>query len=181
MFKKSLIFLPITIFIILIGFFVYRLKLIEEGNSPNLIPSVMIDRPAPNFSLPSLFSGKPEFTSKNLQGKVTLISVFASWCLPCRSEHSLLNNIKNKNIVLVGINYKDNPKIAMAWLEEYGNPYDIIAADYEGNVAIDFGVYGVPESYLIDKNGIIRFKQTGPLTLEVIENTLLPMAEELNK
>ena len=173
--------IPVTLFLILIGFFVYRLELIDRGDMPNLIPSVMIGKPVPDFILPSLFSDKPPVTSAYLKGKVTLVDIFASWCVPCRAEHPFLSDIKKAGITVVGINYKDKTEDARAWLEKMGNPYDAIAADRDGRIAIDFGSYGVPETYLIDKNGIIRFKQTGPLTPADIQNTLLPLARELNK
>lgn len=174
-------FLPVTVFLVLVGFLAYRLQLINNGNMPNMIPSVMIDRPMPLFDLPSLIEGKPALTSESLKGRVTLIDVFASWCVPCRAEHPYLSEIKKSGLVLIGINYKDKPKDALVWLEKLGNPYDAIGSDLDGRVGIDFGVYGVPESYLIDKQGIIRFKQTGPLTPEDIQNNLLPLIKELNK
>ena len=179
--RRLTLFLPMAIFLTLVGFFFYRLVLIEKGNTPNMIPSVMINRPVPVFALPSLITGKPPVASAALKGKVTLIDVFASWCVPCRVEHPLLASIKEAGIALVGINYKDRPEDALLWLEKLGNPYDAIASDRDGRVAIDFGVYGVPESYLIDKQGVIHFKQTGPLTPEDIRDRLLPLAKELNK
>jgi DsbE subfamily thiol:disulfide oxidoreductase len=179
--RRLLALLPALIFIVLAVFFVRRLQLIEEGNKPDIIPSVMINRPAPDFALPSLMQGKPDVTAAALKGHVTLVSIFASWCLPCRVEHPLLADVKNAGIVLVGIDYKDNPEDARAWLNKIGNPYDAIGADRDGRVAIDFGAYGAPESYLVDKQGIIRFKQTGPLTQEDIEGRLLPLARELSR
>jgi len=179
--RRLTTFLPVAIFVVLVGFLAYRLELINQGNMPNMIPSVMINRPVPTFALPSLIQGRPDVVSKELIGHVTLIDVFASWCVPCRIEHPYLADIKKAGIFLVGINYKDQPEQAKAWLTKLGNPYDEIASDYEGRVGIDFGVYGVPESYLIDKQGVIRFKQTGPLTPEDIDHTLLPLARELNK
>ena len=173
--------LPIVIFLVLVVFFVRRLELIEQGNMPDMIPSVMIDRPAPTYTLPSLIKGKPGVISADLKGKVTLVNMFASWCLPCRAEHPFLFEIKKAGITLVGINYKDKPENARAWLQQMGNPYDAIGSDLDGRVGINFGVYGVPESYLIDKQGVIRFKQAGPLTPEDIQNILLPLARELNK
>ena len=144
-----------------------------------MIPSVMINKPAPAFDLPALFEGQGRVTSAVLKGRVTLVDVFASWCVPCRSEHPYLTDIKKAGIALVGINYKDKPEDARGWLAKLGNPYDAIASDRDGRVGIDFGVYGVPESYLVDKNGMIRFKQTGPLTPEDIQTKILPLAKEL--
>lgn len=179
--RRLLPLLPVTLFLVLAGFFAYRLLLIDKGNTPNLLPSVMIGKPVPDFSLPSLFDGKAAVTSVDLKGKVTLVNIFASWCVPCRAEHPFLLDVKKAGITIVGIDYKDKPDEARQWIEKMGNPYDTIASDREGRVAIDFGTYGVPESYLIDKQGIIRFKQTGVLTPAEIESTLLPLAKELER
>jgi cytochrome c-type biogenesis protein CcmF len=172
---------PLFGFVVLAGFFIWRLHLVEEGFAPNLIPSVLINRPAPDFDLPPLTAGQPGFKTADLKGKVTLVNFFASWCVPCREEHPVLPEITKAGIVLVGINYKDRPEDGKAWLAELGNPYGIVAVDAHGRTGIDFGVYGVPESYLIDKQGVIRFKQTGPLTPEIIKNQLIPLAEKLAK
>jgi len=174
-------FLPVLIFLVLASFFGYRLVMIGQGDSPSAIPSVMIDKPAPQFDLPPLYDGKAGLSSAGLQGKVTLVNFFASWCIPCRAEHPLLAGLTGKGFVLVGVNYKDKPEDAKAWLDRLGNPYDVLVADRQGQTGIDFGVYGVPESYLIDKQGRIRFKQTGPFTPETIEKDLLPRVAELNK
>jgi cytochrome c-type biogenesis protein CcmF len=173
-------FIPLAGFTALIGIFLYRLYLVEEGFAPNLIPSVMINKPAPNFDLPPLIAGQPGFTTADLKGKVTLVNFFASWCAPCREEHPMLSAIP-KSVNLVGVSYKDRPEDTSAWLGELGNPYKTIAVDLHGQAGLNFGVYGVPESYLIDKNGIIRFKQTGPLTSEVIRDKLMPLVARLEK
>ena len=178
---RLLPFVPVILFLALVGFFIRRLELIEQGNMPNVIPSVMINRPAPDFDLPSLIVGKPDVTSAMLKGQVTLVDVFASWCVPCQAEHPFLFVFKKAGITLVGLNYKDKPEAARAWLQKMGSPYDEIGSDSAGRTAIDFGTYGVPESYLVDKNGIIRYKQIGPLTPEDIQNTILPLAKELAK
>jgi DsbE subfamily thiol:disulfide oxidoreductase len=172
---------PLLAFAILAGFFIWRLHLVEEGVAPNLIPSVMVDKPAPVFDLPPLLAGERGFKTADLRGKVTLVNIFASWCVPCRTEHPMLPRIAKAGIVLVGINYKDRPEDAKAWLAEMGNPYRTVAVDASGRTGIDFGVYGVPESYLIDKQGVIRFKWTGPLSPEIINNQLIPLAEKLGK
>jgi DsbE subfamily thiol:disulfide oxidoreductase len=174
-------FLPVLIFVVLAGFFGYRLVMIGNGDSPSFIPSVMVDKPAPEFDLPPLYDGKAGLSTAGLQGKVTLVNFFASWCIPCRSEHQLLSGLTGKGFVLVGVNYKDKPEDAKAWLARLGNPYDVLVADRQGQTGIDFGVYGVPESYLIDKQGRIRFKQTGPFSPETIEKDLLPHVAELTK
>ena len=178
--RRLLPLLPVMLFAALLGFLATRLQTIGRGDAPNLLPSAMLDRPAPDFSLSSLFEGHPPVTQQTLKGKVTLVNIFASWCVPCRAEHPLLLGLKKEGVALVGINYKDRPEEARRWLEKSGNPYDAVGMDGDGRVGIDFGVYGVPESYLIDKQGVIRFKQTGPLTPEDIAEKLLPLAKGLN-
>ena len=172
---------PLFGFAVLVGFFVWRLHLADEGDAPNLIPSVMINKPAPIFDLPALLEGQPGFKTADLKGKVTLVNFFASWCVPCREEHEFLPQVTKAGIPLIGINYKDRPEDAKAWLAELGDPYRTIAVDRDGRTGIDFGVYGVPESYLVDKQGVIRFKQTGPLTPDIIRDKLIPLAEKLSK
>jgi cytochrome c-type biogenesis protein CcmF len=172
---------PIAVFLILVGFLIYRLALVGEGDTPNLIASVLIGKEAPAFDLPPLLNEKPGLSAADLRGKVTLVNFFASWCVPCRAEHSILSTLSKDGIVLAGINYKDRPEDARAWLANLGDPYTVIAADRAGRTGIDFGVYGVPESYLIDKDGVIRFKQTGPLTPEIIRKQLIPLVEKLTK
>lgn len=172
---------PVLAFVVLAGIFVYRLYLVEEGFTPDLIPSVLINRPAPAVALPPLFAGQAGFKTADLRGKVTLVNYFASWCVPCREEHPALPQIVDAGIALVGINYKDRPEDATAWLMELGNPYTVIASDVKGSSGLDFGVYGVPESFLIDKNGVIRFKYIGPLTPDIIKNSLIPIANKLKK
>lgn len=179
--RRWLPIIPVLIFVVLAVFFVRRLQMIEQGKAPGIIPSVMINRPAPDFVLPNLVEGEKNLTLASLKGQVVLINIFASWCLPCRVEHPYLDQIKKAGIRLVGMNYKDKPDAARAWIAKMGNPYGQIGEDQNGRVAIDFGAYGVPESYLLDKQGIIRFKQVGPLTPEIIQGQLLPLAKELSQ
>ncbi|HLN24305.1 MAG TPA: DsbE family thiol:disulfide interchange protein [Patescibacteria group bacterium] len=175
--RRVLYLLPVVVFLVLGGFFWRGLQM-----DPQLIPSPMIDKPAPAFALPPLKTDKPGLASADLQGKVTLVSFFASWCIPCRAEHPLLMDLAaSGKVIVVGVNYKDKPEDGLAWLGKLGDPYTAIGADRDGRVGIDFGVYGVPESYLIDKQGRIRFKQTGPFTPEIISGKLLPLVAELSK
>lgn len=172
---------PLAIFAVVVGFLGYRLFLVQQGFTPDLIPSALINEPAPEFDLPPLFAKERGFRTADLHGKVTLVNFFASWCVPCREEHAALALIpKSAGIELVGIDYKDPPEDASLWLEELGNPYSAVAVDSEGKAGINFGVYGVPESYLIDGQGVIRFKQTGPLTPKIIQSHLIPLAKGLN-
>lgn len=176
--KRWIYLVPLGGFLVLGSFFVWRLHLVEQGFAPNLIPSVMINKPAPSFDLPALEDGKPGISSPELKGKVTLVNFFASWCIPCREEHPFLPLVKESGIRLVGISYKDRPEDAKAWLGQLGDPYAAVGADLYGRTGIDFGVYGVPESYLIDKNGVIRRKWIG-LTPEIIKDELIPLAAKL--
>jgi DsbE subfamily thiol:disulfide oxidoreductase len=179
--SNKLYLLPLGVFLVLTGFFVYRLVLIEQGNMPKDIPSVMIDKTAPQFNMLPLLKGKSGLKTADLKGKVTLVSFFASWCVECLAEHPYLQKITGHGAVLAGIDYKDDSVSGQAWLKQHGNPYDVVAVDANGQTGIDFGVYGVPESYLIDKQGVIRYKQAGPLSPDVIEGQLLPLIKELNK
>jgi DsbE subfamily thiol:disulfide oxidoreductase len=171
--------LPLALFVVLVGFFVCRLSLIERGNMPRDIPSVVLNKPAPAFNLPPLL--KTGLKTADLKGKVTLVNFFASWCVDCLAEHRYLARLSGKGAVLAGIDYKDVPANGQAWLAKNGNPYDVIAVDRDGRTGIDFGVYGVPETYVIDKQGVIRYKQTGAVTPEIISEKLLPLIKELDK
>jgi cytochrome c biogenesis protein CcmG/thiol:disulfide interchange protein DsbE len=155
---------------------------LAPNRDPTLVPSVMIDKPAPEFDLPPLVAGAPGLKSDELKGQVTLINFFASWCVPCRAEHPLLLTLaQDKRLQLDGIAYKNKPEDAASYLAELGNPYARVVLDQPGRTAIDFGVYGVPESYLIDRDGRIRFRQVGPLTEDVIEGKLKPLIAELTR
>jgi cytochrome c biogenesis protein CcmG/thiol:disulfide interchange protein DsbE len=149
------------------------------GLHPAQIPSPLIDKPAPSFELPNLLDSKPT-TNKDFLGHVSLVNVWATWCYACAEEHAfLLTLAKNPDIMLFGLNYKDDPTAAKKWLEQYGNPYQMVAVDRTGNVGIDWGVYGTPETFVVDKHGIIRFKYIGPLTPEVWNQTLKPLVDRL--
>ncbi|MBP2300358.1 DsbE family thiol:disulfide interchange protein [Azospirillum picis] len=151
---------------------------------PRDIPSALIDKPAPVFELPPI-EGLPAsagLSSARLTGDVTLVNVFASWCIPCKAEHPVITRLsREKGVTVFGINYKDKPEDARTWLSRNGDPYAAIGADQDGRVSIDWGVYGVPESYLIDRQGRIRFKHVGPLTPEVIDQQILPMVKHLRQ
>ncbi len=186
--RRWTVALPLAVFFVLVGFFIWRLDLMEHGDMPNIIPSVMINKPVPNFDLPPLLLDKAGLKSSDLRGQVTLVNFFASWCIPCREEHPLLNGIGEK-VRLVGIVYKDTPEQARAYLTRLGDPYKALGIinsnldpkDPKSQVGIDFGVTGVPESFLVDKQGVIRFKQIGPFTPTDIKTKLLPLVAELNK
>ena len=147
---------------------------------PNVVPSPLIGKPAPTFALPSLTDSKRIITEKDFLGHVTLFNVWASWCTACAYEHELLQELVTKEkVIFYGLNYKDKPEAAMEWLKKYGNPYQLIAVDKEGQAAIDWGIYGTPETFVIDKKGIIRNKFIGPITRQVWEENLQPMIKQL--
>ena len=169
--------LPLALFVGLVVFLAIGL-----GRDPHEVPSPLINKPAPAFQLPQLHEPTKTFSAQEMRGKVWLLNVWASWCVSCREEHPLLLDFaRSGEVPLYGLNYKDQRKDAIAWLDELGNPYLVSAADLDGRVGIDYGVYGAPETYLIDREGVIRFKHVGPLTPDVIQGKVLPLARDLNK
>jgi cytochrome c biogenesis protein CcmG/thiol:disulfide interchange protein DsbE len=175
--RRGWIFLiPAAVFALLaVGF------LAGLGIDPNVLPSPLIDQPAPDFALPPLESGQPGFSSADLKSHVSLVNTFASWCAPCRAEHPVLNALaQTKRVAIYGINYKDKGDNARAWIAELGNPYTRIGAD-DGRVGIEWGVYGVPETFLVDREGRIRYKHVGPLTAADVEHTILPLVARLER
>ena len=167
-------FLPLLVFGLLVGFLAYGLQ-----RDPSRIESPLIDQAAPEFSLPILATGET-FDSNSMRGQVWVLNVFASWCAACVTEHPLLVQLANdQSVPLVGLNYKDQTSDAVAWLNRFGNPFVAVAEDQAGGVGIDWGVYGVPETFVIDANGEVRYKHIGPLTDESIANTVVPLIQSL--
>jgi cytochrome c biogenesis protein CcmG, thiol:disulfide interchange protein DsbE len=175
--KRSFVFLlPLVIFLGIAGFLLKGLWL-----DPREIPSPLIDNPAPEFRLESLENPGRVIERKDMLGKVWLLNAWASWCVACREEHPLLVEFaRTASIPIVGLNYKDTRVEGMRWLAQFGNPYSASLFDEAGRVGIDFGVYAVPETFLIDKQGVVRFKQIGPVTPELIQEKLMPMIRRLN-
>ena len=173
---KSVRFLaPLLIFVVVAVFLALGLKL-----DPREVPSPLIDKSAPEFELPRLLQMEGVVGTAEMRGEVWLLNVWASWCSACRVEHPLLNDLAGRQIVrIVGLNYKVAPADARSWLREFGNPYDIIAVDREGDVGIDWGVYGVPETFVIDREGVIRYKHIGPVDAKVLSETILPLISQL--
>ncbi|MES1982878.1 MAG: DsbE family thiol:disulfide interchange protein [Pseudomonadota bacterium] len=169
--------LPLVAFLVLSAFLYLGLNL-----NPHEVPSPLIGKPAPAFSLPQLQQPELQFSAQEMRGKVWLLNVWASWCVSCREEHPILVELARQNIVPVyGLDYKDKAEDGKNWLEQHGDPYVLSAADREGRVGIDYGVYGVPETYVIDKQGIIQYKQIGPVTPQVLNQKILPLVAELNR
>jgi len=171
-------------YLIPLGLFLVLVLLLAIGlrRDPNELPSVLINKAAPTFRLPQLDDHSKTFSADDMRGKVWLLNVWASWCIGCREEHEwLLEYSRSGAVPIYGLNYKDKHEDAVAWLEELGDPYVLSAVDLDGRVAIDYGVYGAPETYLIDQSGTIRFKQVGPLSPDVWSKKVLPMVQELNR
>ena len=166
-------FLPIILFAALAGVFAFQLY---EGKNSADLPSALIGKPAPQTDLPSLDGASTGLKSADFMGRVTVLNVFASWCVPCREEHPVLMELaKDKRFTLAGLNYKDKPENALRFIADNGNPYAIIGADTSGRAGIDWGVYGVPETYVIGKDGAILYKHVGPLDAEAVRVEILPM------
>jgi cytochrome c biogenesis protein CcmG/thiol:disulfide interchange protein DsbE len=148
--------------------------------NPREVPSPLIGKPAPAFELPLLESLDQRFTQKDMLGQVWILNVWASWCPPCLKEHPVITSLAKEELApIVGLNYKDQRAEALAWLKRNGNPYRLIAQDLDGRIGIDYGVYGVPETYVIDRKGVIRYKHIGPMTEEVAGERIRPLVKEL--
>lgn len=170
--------LPLALFIVLAGFLAVGLRL-----NPREVPSPLVGKPVPAFRLAQLHAMDKTISPDDMRGKVWLLNVWASWCVSCKQEHPVLVDLNRQNrIAIVGLNYKDERRAAIAWLNDHGgDPYVVSAMDADGRVGIDFGVYGVPETFLIDKQGTIRYKHIGPVTEEALKTKILPLAETLSR
>lgn len=169
-------------YLIPLGVFIALVVLLAAGLGidPRLVPSPLIDKPVPNFSLPEVKAPDKTFSSSNLRGKVSLFNVWASWCVSCREEHPVLVALsRTGSVAIYGLNYKDRREDAIRWLDQLGDPYLASAHDLEGKVGIDFGVYGVPETFVVDRNGIIRYKHIGPIDQKALEQKIMPLVREL--
>lgn len=168
---------PVVVFAV-IGYFLYQ----GLSLNPSEIPSVLINKPAPEFELPPLPGKDNSLARSDLGGEPALVNVFASWCVACRVEHPILMDLaKQGDVQIFGLNYKDAPNDAVRWLDRFGDPYDRIGSDVSGRVGLDFGVYGVPETFVIDRNGVIVDKVIGPITPQILQEKLLPLLAELKK
>lgn len=171
--------IPLVLFLVLVLVLGLALK---SGKDPHEVPSPLINKPAPAFQLPQLHDPSKTFSAAEMKGKVWLLNVWASWCVSCREEHPVLVQLARSGALPVyGLDWKDKPEDALDWLQQLGDPYTVSFSDFDGKVAIDYGVYGAPESYVIDKNGVIRYKQIGAITPEVLKTKILPLVRELNK
>jgi len=168
--------IPLALFALLCVFLAIGLT-----KDPRKVPSPFIDKPAPAFSIAKLHEPEAKFSPADMKGKVWLLNVWASWCVSCRVEHPVLNDMNRRGLVpIVGLNYKDQRADATKWLKQHGDPYVLSAWDFDGKVGIDYGVYGAPETFVIDKQGIIRYKHIGPVSPEDVEKIFLPLLAKLN-
>ncbi len=178
-------YVPIVLFVALVG--VFALMLTREGRDTSAVPSALIGREAPQMTLPEIAGmthndgqAMPAFDPSLFHGKITVVNVWASWCVPCRDEHPFITKLSNDpRVQLQGINYKDKPANAMRFLSQYGNPYDHVGADERGRAAIDWGVYGIPETFLVGPDRVIRFKHAGPINAQILKDNILPLVDQL--
>ncbi|MBI4207046.1 MAG: DsbE family thiol:disulfide interchange protein [Betaproteobacteria bacterium] len=168
--------LPLGVFLALVV-----LLAIGLGLNPREVPSPLINKAAPAFELPQLHAPERTFSPQSMAGQVWILNVWASWCVACREEHPVLTDLAKRGVApLLGLNYKDKRDDAITWLQRFGDPYRLSVSDINGKVGIDYGVYGVPETYVIDKQGVIRYKRIGPVTPEILQQKILPLVKELN-
>ena len=169
--------IPLVLFLVLAVFLAIGLT-----RDPHELKSVLINKPAPEFRLPQLKAADKTISTGDMRGKVWLLNVWASWCVACRDEHPYLVEYAKSGVVpIYGLNYKDRREDALATLDELGDPYTVSAVDFDGRTGIDFGVYGAPETYVIDQGGTIRFKYVGPMMPDVWKDKILPVVQELNR
>jgi cytochrome c biogenesis protein CcmG/thiol:disulfide interchange protein DsbE len=171
------LFLPLAVFVALVALLAVGLTL-----NPREVPSPLIGKSAPHFELPQLHQPAKTFSEKDMTGKVWLLNVWASWCVSCREEHPVLLDLAKSGLVpIYGLDYKDNREDGLPWLRRMGDPYQLSAFDRDGRIGIDYGVYGVPETYVIDAEGVIRYKQIGVLTTDVLDRIIVPLVRRLRR
>ena len=174
---KPRLLIPLILFLLLVIFLAVGLS-----RDPHEVPSPLIGKPAPTFEIGQLADPHKIFSPESMKGQVWMLNVWASWCVACREEHHLLMDFsKTKTLPIIGLDYKDQRPAAIQMLAREGNPYTFIAFDGDGHVGIDYGVYGVPETYIIDKAGVIRYKNIGPITPEILREKITPLITELNQ
>jgi cytochrome c biogenesis protein CcmG/thiol:disulfide interchange protein DsbE len=173
--RRLLFLVPLALFVMIAGFLAFGLT-----RDPGTLPSALIGKPVPQFELPPLDGrGETGLSSADLEGGPMLVNMFASWCVPCRIEHPQLMRLKAMGVPIQGINYKDKPADASAFLADLGDPFNRVGSDRNGRVAIEWGVYGVPETYVIDRDGRIAYRHVGPIQPRDLDRTILPLLEKL--
>ncbi len=181
--RRLILIAPVALFAGLIAVMAWLLLGAEGGQrDASTIPSALIGKPAPDFDLPPVNGNIPGgFATADLKGRPTIVNVFASWCVPCLAEHPLIARLAEEGHAVYGLNHKDQPEAAAKWLARHGNPYTAVGADIDGRASIEWGVTGVPETFIIDAKGIVRFKYAGPLTPNLIARKLMPVLEEVSR
>jgi cytochrome c biogenesis protein CcmG/thiol:disulfide interchange protein DsbE len=173
--RRLLYLLPLSIFVLLASVLSWAFR-----HDLQQLPSALINKPVPEFALPPVQGRRQGLASADLKGEASLVNVFASWCVPCREEHPLFLRLRREGVMPIhGINYKDRPADAAKWLDTLGDPYTRTGADLDGRVAIEWGVYGVPETFVVSADGRIAYKHIGPLTQKVLDVTILPLVRQL--
>ncbi len=173
--KKQLLILPSLFFLFFLIIFFYLLII---DRNPSELPSTLLDKNVPKFETESLLKDEKFISSKKFGNEIILVNFFATWCKPCRDEHTYIKHLSNKKeIKVIGINYKDNPKKAIRWLKELGNPYTDVLVDKSGRIAIDWGVYGIPETFIVNSEGIIKYRHAGPITKKIYKKINLVINE----
>ena len=173
--QRLYLFIPLFVFGALVFLFVHGLS-----SDPNAMPSALLNKLVPKFSLPRLENAEEIQSEKIFQGQVSLLNVWATWCVTCREEHVFLNHLKSQGINIIGVDYKDNSQDAQRWIAQLGNPYADIVVDAEGRLGLDLGVFGAPETYVIDTHGVIRYKHIGDLNQKVWDEEIVPVIKQLN-
>ncbi len=168
--------IPLAVFVVIAGFLAAGLKL-----NPREVPSPFVGKPAPTFSLPQLSNAQKTISTADMKGQVWLLNVWASWCAGCYTEHPLINELAAEGITIIGLNHKDKDADAKRWLADLGNPYQVTAVDMDGSVGIEWGVYGVPETFVIDKTGVVRYKHIGPVTEKDLAEKIKPLLQALEQ
>jgi cytochrome c biogenesis protein CcmG/thiol:disulfide interchange protein DsbE len=172
---KARFLIPLALFFVLVGFLAVGLQ-----RDPREVPSPLVEKAAPAFSLPQLILSDKNFSPADMKGKVWMFNVWASWCVACKVEHPVLMDLRKMDVVpIIGLDYKDKRPDALKFLAQGGDPYDLSVMDADGRVGIDYGVYGVPETFVIDQQGIIRYKHIGPVSHDALQKTILPIIEKL--
>lgn len=171
--QRWTLFLPLIIFVVL-ALILWRGLSLDPGS----MPSALIDKPFPEFSLPELGAEQTMLNRKNIVGKARLVNIWASWCAACKLEHPLFHALSEQGVSIISINYKDKPELAKQWLADLGNPYETTVVDRQGTLGVDLGLFGVPETYVVDRHGIIRHKHVGMLTMEQWQQQVKPIYEQ---
>lgn len=180
--RRALLILPIVLFAILVGILGMLTLQTQEGRDPSLIPSALIGKPAPAFSLPAVADNVPGgFETSDLRGSATMVNVFASWCVPCLAEHPLITRLATDGVPVYGIDHRDKAPDVTKWLKQHGNPYTAVGFDPDGRVSVEWGVTGVPETFIINAEGTVIYKHAGPITPKVLEEKILPKLREASK